>query len=218
MDLSVTYSESRPRLRPQAVLIGVIVELAGFYAIVLLIASLSWTGKKPQSSFDVLQNKDPVSRSGCCGCPIKPRSFRGYDRLGEHVRTWSDVSVAFRGAIGARPRRSDFSRPRGWAGSSGQTRRLSLRVGHRGLSRSTNMDPVIRVRDFLIDNIGHMTYPGNASFDSATQRWFVPVCCRTERGDLVVGDVELDRDGHLVFAPSREEMLARLGATASRTS
>ena len=71
-----------------------------------------------------------------------------------------------------------------------------------------------RVRDYLLDNVGHMTYPGNASFDPATQRWFVPIYCRTERGAAVVGDVELDSQGHVVFAPSREEMLARLGAAA----
>jgi hypothetical protein len=80
------------------------------------------------------------------------------------------------------------------------------------------MDPVIRVRDYLRDNVGHMTYPGNASFDPAARRWFVPIYCRTERGAMVVGDVELDTQGHIVFAPSREDMLARLGPTASSPS
>ena len=74
------------------------------------------------------------------------------------------------------------------------------------------MDPMNRVRDYLLDNVGHMTYPGNASFDQATQRWFVPIYCRSDRGDTVVGDVELDSQGHVVFAPSRDEMLARLSA------
>jgi len=73
------------------------------------------------------------------------------------------------------------------------------------------MDPMSRVRDYLLDNVGHQTYPGNASFDAATQRWFVPIYCRTARGAMVVGDVELDQEGHVVFAPSREEMLSRLG-------
>jgi hypothetical protein len=80
------------------------------------------------------------------------------------------------------------------------------------------MDPVIRVRDYLLDNVGHMTYPGNASFNPAAQRWFVPIYCRTERGAVVVGDVELDPQGHIVFAPSGEEMLARLGVTARSAS
>lgn len=79
------------------------------------------------------------------------------------------------------------------------------------------MDPVTRVRNYLLDNVGHMTYPGNASFDPATQRWFVPVFCRLERGATVVGDVKLNAQGHILFAPSREEMRTRLGAHASST-
>jgi hypothetical protein len=80
------------------------------------------------------------------------------------------------------------------------------------------MDPVIRVRNYLLDNVGHMTYPGTASFDAATQRWFVPIYCRTERGAVVVGDVELDNKGHILFAPSRDEMLARLRTTVGASS
>jgi hypothetical protein len=77
------------------------------------------------------------------------------------------------------------------------------------------MDPMIRVRDFLLDNVGHMTHPGTPSFDPKAQRWHVPIYCRTERGNVVVGDVELDRDGHIIFAPSKEEMGARLDATSA---
>lgn len=80
------------------------------------------------------------------------------------------------------------------------------------------MDAVNRVRDYLLDNVGHMTYPGNATFDPTAQHWFVPICCQAQRGAVVVGDVELDAQGHIVFAPSREEMLARLGATAGSPS
>jgi hypothetical protein len=70
-------------------------------------------------------------------------------------------------------------------------------------------DPLKRVRDFLLDNVGHMTRPGNATFDQGSQHWFVPIYCRTDRGDVVVGDVELDAEGHIVCARSRDEMLAR---------
>jgi hypothetical protein len=80
------------------------------------------------------------------------------------------------------------------------------------------MDPLNRVRDFLLDNVGHMTYPGNPSFDPAVQRWSVPVFCRSNRGDVVVADIELDADGHIVFAPSRQQMLERLAGTVSSTS
>ncbi|HTU89107.1 MAG TPA: hypothetical protein VMF69_03325 [Gemmataceae bacterium] len=80
------------------------------------------------------------------------------------------------------------------------------------------MDPMNRVRDYLLDTVGHMTYPGNASFDSSSQRWFVPIYCRTLRGAIVVGDVELDTQGHILFAPSREELLTRLGAMVGSAS
>ena len=80
------------------------------------------------------------------------------------------------------------------------------------------MDALSRVRDYLLDNVGHMTYPGNASFDPTSERWFVPIYCRTERGAVVVGDIEVDRQGHVLFAPSREDMLSRLGAMASSPS
>ncbi|HTU90252.1 MAG TPA: hypothetical protein VMF69_09280 [Gemmataceae bacterium] len=78
------------------------------------------------------------------------------------------------------------------------------------------MDPLNRVRDFLLDNIGHMTHPGTGSFDAATNRWFVPICCRTESGEVVIGDVEVDCTGHIVFAPGREEMLSRLQKATSQ--
>ena len=80
------------------------------------------------------------------------------------------------------------------------------------------MASVIRVRDHLRDNVGHMAYPGNASLQPVAQRWLVPIYCRTDRGAVVVGDVELDAQCHIIFAPSREEMLARLGVTAGSPS
>jgi len=72
------------------------------------------------------------------------------------------------------------------------------------------MDPVTRVRDYLLDHIGHMAYPGKASFDPSTERWFVPVCFHAKGGEIVLGDVEVDGQGHILFAPSREQLLARL--------
>jgi hypothetical protein len=80
------------------------------------------------------------------------------------------------------------------------------------------MDPMNRVKDYLLDNVGHMTYPGKPSFDPAANRWLVPICCRTDAGAVVIGDVEVDVDGHILFAPSREQMLARLRTTSSTTS
>jgi hypothetical protein len=63
-----------------------------------------------------------------------------------------------------------------------------------------------------------MTHPGQASFDSASQHWFVPVYCRTSRGQVIIGDIEVDQQGHIIFAPSREEMLTRLSRTLVPTT
>jgi hypothetical protein len=80
------------------------------------------------------------------------------------------------------------------------------------------MDAVTRVRESLLDNVGQMTYPGKASFDPAAQRRFVPIHCRTEQGSVVVGDVELDVQGLIVFAPDWEQLLTRLDTTAGSAS
>jgi len=109
----------------------------------------------------------------------------------------------------------DHFQPSTRGGSDDASNLLYCGLGYCRLSRSAYMDPVSRVRDFLLDNVGHMTYPGNPSFDARAQRWLVPICCRTGGGSLVVGDVELDREGHIIFAPSREELSARLAAKCS---
>ena len=75
--------------------------------------------------------------------------------------------------------------------------------------RYAYLDPVMRVAHYLLDNIGHLTRPGIPSFDRAAQRWLVPICLRTEHGDVVVGDAEVDTAGHLVYAPSKEELVKR---------
>jgi hypothetical protein len=80
------------------------------------------------------------------------------------------------------------------------------------------MDPMIRAREYLLDYIDNMTYPGNPSFDQARERWFVPICCSTEVGHVVVGDIEIDGDGHIVFAPSRKDVVERVKIITASTS
>jgi hypothetical protein len=78
------------------------------------------------------------------------------------------------------------------------------------------MDPVKRAADFLLQRVGHMVHPGDARFDSLTRHWWVAICCRTESGTVGLGEIELDADGHVLSAPSREELLEhRLGASAT---
>jgi hypothetical protein len=72
------------------------------------------------------------------------------------------------------------------------------------------MDPLTRVREYLLDNVGHLTRPGHPSRDAATSHWHVPIYCITRLGDRVIGDVEVDEAGHIVAAPSKEELLSRL--------
>ena len=74
------------------------------------------------------------------------------------------------------------------------------------------MDAVVRAAGYLRDNIGHLARPGNASYYPSVQRWFVPIYCRTDQGDVVLGDLEIDLDGHIVYAPTRDELVARLEA------
>ena len=83
------------------------------------------------------------------------------------------------------------------------------------------MDPVTRVRKHLLDNVGHLTFPGEASFDESARQWSVPVFCRTAHGPVEIGQILLDEaDGcdHLTvfectFFPvvKKEAIKARLG-------
>jgi len=80
------------------------------------------------------------------------------------------------------------------------------------------MDPVKIVRDYLLNNIGHLTRPGTPLLDAASNEWVVPVFCRTATGDVRVGDVTIDEDGRIARAPSREEVLETLRCEESRRS
>jgi hypothetical protein len=80
------------------------------------------------------------------------------------------------------------------------------------------MDAVTRAAAYLRDNVGQLTRPGNPSFDPATQRWFVPISVRALQGDVVVGDLELDSAGHIVYAPSKEEIVKRAEELCSRSA
>ena len=64
-----------------------------------------------------------------------------------------------------------------------------------------------KVRKYLYDNVGHMTTPGTPRFDSKTEKWKVPVLCKTERGILIVGEFSLDKNGDFINVPTKEEMV-----------
>jgi hypothetical protein len=64
-----------------------------------------------------------------------------------------------------------------------------------------------KVRKYLYENIGHLTTAGTPRFDLNQNVWKIPVLCKTERGILIVGEFQVDKDGKFVNIPTKEEML-----------
>lgn len=64
-----------------------------------------------------------------------------------------------------------------------------------------------KVRKYLFENIGHMTTAGTPRYDLKKNVWKVPVLCKTERGIIIVGEFQLDKNGDFVNIPTKEEML-----------
>ncbi len=64
-----------------------------------------------------------------------------------------------------------------------------------------------KVRKYLYENIGHLTTAGTPRFDLSQNVWKIPVLCKTERGILIVGEFQVDKDGKFVNIPTKEEML-----------
>ncbi len=65
---------------------------------------------------------------------------------------------------------------------------------------------------YLIEHIGEMTMQGPPQYDEQLQRWRVPIMCRTTRGILPAGEIQLTKRLRIAFVTSREDMLQTLEA------
>jgi hypothetical protein len=64
-----------------------------------------------------------------------------------------------------------------------------------------------KVRQYLYNNMGHLTTAGTPRFDNREKIWKVPVLCKTDRGIIIVGEFHIDKDGNFVDVPTKEEMM-----------
>lgn len=72
------------------------------------------------------------------------------------------------------------------------------------------------VTRYLIEHVGDMSLEGSPHFDENRRVWIVPVLCRTSRGILPAGKIELDEQLDIVFATPREEMVQVVEAQLKR--
>ena len=62
------------------------------------------------------------------------------------------------------------------------------------------------VTRYVIEHVGDMAVEGSPTFDKERKVWTVPILCRTSRGILPAGKIELNEDLNIIFASPREEM------------
>lgn len=72
-------------------------------------------------------------------------------------------------------------------------------------------------RLYLLDHLGHLLYPSKVRHDAARNRWVATIMCHTERGDLPAGAMELDDNGNVVAAPSKEQISATVSRMIAET-
>jgi len=83
-------------------------------------------------------------------------------------------------------------------------------VGLRASARGKDMEIYEKVKKYLYGNIGHLTTAGTPRYDVKENAWKVPVLCKTERGIIVIGEFELDKDGNFLNIPTINKRCLRL--------
>jgi hypothetical protein len=73
-----------------------------------------------------------------------------------------------------------------------------------------------KVREYLYNNIGHLTTAGTPRFDNKEKIWKVPVLCKTERGVIIAGEFHINKNGDFVNVPTKEEMMKTVGLQVNK--
>ncbi|MEK7728098.1 MAG: hypothetical protein AAB354_06755 [candidate division KSB1 bacterium] len=61
---------------------------------------------------------------------------------------------------------------------------------------------------YLLRNIGELAVTGWPRYDEDRKLWVVTVLCETPRGVIPAGRIELDKKLNLIYASTREDMVA----------
>ena len=72
------------------------------------------------------------------------------------------------------------------------------------------------VTRYVIEYVGDMAVEGSPTFDKEREVWTVSILCRTSRGILPAGKIELDEGLSIIFASPREEMVRVVEAQLKR--
>jgi hypothetical protein len=69
---------------------------------------------------------------------------------------------------------------------------------------------------YLVSHVGERALADSPHFDEERKVWLVPVLCRTSRGTLLAGEIQLNQNLEIVCAPSKEELTRAVEAQLER--
>ncbi len=70
--------------------------------------------------------------------------------------------------------------------------------------------------EYAVMYVGDRAVEGVPSFDEQRHVWRVPILCRTSRGILLAGEMQIDEQLHIVYAPTKEELTKAVEAQLER--
>ncbi len=95
----------------------------------------------------------------------------------------------------------------------------SFRKGD-GFDMDMRWEKAAKVREvvvkYLVSHVGERALADSPRFDEERKVWLVPVLCRTSRGMLLAGEIQLNQDLEIIRAPSKEELTRTVEAQLER--